>query len=721
MWESIAREVLTRSEGAPLLLVLEDLHWADTGSLRVLRRLIASSAAGQRLAVVMTRRQFPEPTGSLADVGEELARHHATRLDLSGLGPESTRALVDQLAGDTDAEVVTRWHTRSGGNPFFLIELARLGGVTDPDALPATVREVVTRRLEGLPQATRSLLLLAAVLGRECSLDVLAAVAGQEPDAVEEALAPARETGLVREPGPGTLAFAHALTRDAVAATATATGLARQHARVAHALSEGTVAALVSPEEQVAEQSRHWLAAGPSYAGRAWRAAVEAAAQARRSFSWVEAATLMAAATDAHRRDPAGTPEERIDLLLQQARDCQPNSEWDQVLPLAGEAVALARRQEDVPRLAAAAAAGTANVIWMPQQWYEVPEDMIEDLRWALRELPTSDSPDRCRVMVTLAVMLYYDPDARAETAALADEGHAMARRIGDPALLWHACNAVWKALWTPDQAERRRALAEEGLEAARAAADPDSEAVARVLLAGSAIELGDAAAYAELAEPATRLARRRRNSYALMAMDWLELSLASMRGDQAAAAPLMAELVDLRPRLNPLNEALQVAGMHVLSVLWNGQIAAMVEPFAQARVGAEDDFGHEVYVMALARAGEVERLRAELASIHEHRVVNWGSVQTWSLQAEGAAVAADASLASRMVDRLEPLSGRMTLSGISTVFGPVDAYLAMALHAAGRPADARAAADRALEQSEAWRLPAFASWFYERRETLGF
>ncbi len=84
-WESIAREVLTRSEAAPLLVVLEDLHWADTGSLRVLRRLIASSAPGQQLAVVLTRRPFPEPTGSLADVGEELARHHVTRLDLTGL------------------------------------------------------------------------------------------------------------------------------------------------------------------------------------------------------------------------------------------------------------------------------------------------------------------------------------------------------------------------------------------------------------------------------------------------------------------------------------------------------------------------------------------------------------------------------------------------------------------------------------------------------------
>ena len=240
-----------------------------------------------------------------------------TRFDLTGLGLESPARWSASSRATPARTRWGQWQVRSGGNPFFLIELARLGGDTDPHALPATVRDVVTRRLEGLPDDTRSLLLLAAVLGRECSLDVLAAIAGQDAEQVEAVLAPAREAGLVREPGPGLVAFAHALTRDAVAATATATGLARQHARVAHALSDGgEVAALVAPEERVAELSRHWLAAGPSYAGRAWRAAVDAAAQARRTFSWVEAEQLVAAAIDAHRRDPAGTAVERIDLLL---------------------------------------------------------------------------------------------------------------------------------------------------------------------------------------------------------------------------------------------------------------------------------------------------------------------------------------------------------------------------------------------------------------------
>ncbi len=441
-WESIAREVLTRSEASPLLVVLEDLHWADTASLRVLRRLVASAVPGQQLALLATRRPFPEPTGALADVGEELARRHVVRLDLAGLTRAEATALVTDVTGSApDPDLVAEWHARSEGNPFFLIELARLG--SDPaqaGAVPATVRDVVAQRFETLPEQTRSLLLLAAVLGRRCSLDVLAAAAEEPVDDVDDLLAPAREAGLVLEPEAGVVAFTHALTRDAVAATTTASRIARLHARVAHGLADGgAIARLVGPEERVAELARHWLAAGPSYAERAWRAAVDAAAQARRTFSWVEAEQLVAAAIEAHRRDPAGTAQERIDLLLTRARDCRPNFEWDQVLPCAAEAIALARREEDLPRLVAAAAAASDNLVWTSQQWNEVLEDTVDDLRWALARTSEHDSADRCRLMLALALQLYYDPHARAEIEALADEGHAMARRLDDPELLWWA------------------------------------------------------------------------------------------------------------------------------------------------------------------------------------------------------------------------------------------------------------------------------------------
>ena len=93
------------------------------------------------------------------------------------------------------------------------------------------------------------------------------------------------------------------------------------------------------------------------------------------------------------------------------------------MLPLVAEAISLAREAEDLDRLAAAAAYATDDVVWLPQQWNEVLEDTVEDLRWALPRLPTADSADRCRLMLALAVQLYYDASAAAEVVALAEEG----------------------------------------------------------------------------------------------------------------------------------------------------------------------------------------------------------------------------------------------------------------------------------------------------------
>lgn len=720
--ETLAHEVTSRSSSQPVLLVLDELHWADTGSLKVLRHLVTSAAPGHRLAVVVTRRRLPEPTGDLAEVGEELARHHVTRLDLAGLTREEAQSLVDAVAGTVvPAEVVADWHRRSGGNPYFLVELARLDA-RDSTTVPATVRDVIVRRLQVLPEPTRELLLLAAVLGRRFSLDLLAAVADEPVEDVDDALTPAREAGLVVDPEAGSVAFTHALTRDAVVTTTSPSRLARLHAQVAHTLADDAVVGwMVGPEERVAELARHWLAAGPTHVGRAWRAAADAAAQARRTFSWVEAEQLVAAAIDAHRRDPLGTTAERIDLLLTRAGDCRPNAEWDQVLPCAAEAIALARREEDLDRLSAAAAAATDGSVWMPQQWDEVPEDTIDDLRWALGELPRGDSTERCRVMLALAALLYYEPSAEAELGALADEGVAMARRIGDPGLLSWSALTAWKALWTPAQADLRLMLAHEALRATREAADPDAEVVASIVVTGSLLEMGDRAAYVDAAAATGRLASRRRNSYAQVALAWIDLSLASLRRDDAAVERIAAELHALRPRLNPGNEALHLMGIHLMSHMWDERIAELIEPITEAMEIADTDMAADVLVLATARAGDPDRLRAQLATPVTHQVDNWSSVTTWCSLAEAAAVAGDVPLADQVVARLAPLHGRMALSGISTVMGPVDGYLALALATTGRPHEAADAAGRARGQCDEWGFTAYADWLAAHRERLDF
>jgi len=296
-----------------------------------------------------------------------------------------------------------------------------------------------------------------------------------------------------------------------------------------------------------------------------------------------------------------------------------------------------------------------------------------------------------------------------------------MARRIGDPALLAWAAPTAWKALWTPAHAGLRLDLAREGLRATREAADLDAEVVASVLLTGSLLELGDRTAYADSAAATARLASRRRNSYAQVALGWIDLSLASLRRDQPAVERLSADLHALRPRLNPGNEALHLMGIHLMSHMWDERIGELIEPIAQAIAVADNDMAADVLLLATARAGDPDRLRAQLATPVSTHVDNWGSTSTWCSVAEAAAVAGDALLAEQMAAHLTPLHGRMAISGISTLMGPVDGYLALALAGSGRKQEATDAAGRAIDQCDTWGFTAYADWLGAHRERLAF
>ena len=236
-------------------------------------------------------------------------------------------------------------------------------------------------------------------------------------------LEPAHDVGIVHQRGDGRLVFEHALTRDAVIATASPARVARVHARIAHAL-DAVPRGSLAPAERAFDLAHHWLAAGPVHAPQAWRAAAAAAAEARRDFANVEAADLYRAALDAHALDPSGTSEERYDLLLSFAEAAAWAAKWRPVVEAVVEAVALASTENDPERVAHAAAALTRYSVWTPQEYDEVDEDLIDDLRSALRGLDTHDSPVRCVLMLALAVQLYYRAGSRAGDPGPRRRGH---------------------------------------------------------------------------------------------------------------------------------------------------------------------------------------------------------------------------------------------------------------------------------------------------------
>jgi len=219
---------------APVVVVLEDLHCADQNSLLLLE-VIAQELRGQSILIVGTYRD-DEVRGPLAQTIGELARLGVTRVALRGLSAAETERLMAKLSGQPPMpEVVERVYARTGGNPFFVTEIARLQSA-DGHAIPENVRAAISQRLSRLSALANELLAVASVVGREFELRVVASVlsdaaAGGLLDALGEALRAGLIEPLQRR-GDDAYHFRHELLRDAIYDAISTGQRARWHAAV---------------------------------------------------------------------------------------------------------------------------------------------------------------------------------------------------------------------------------------------------------------------------------------------------------------------------------------------------------------------------------------------------------------------------------------------------------------------------------------------------------
>ncbi|MEU7202441.1 BTAD domain-containing putative transcriptional regulator [Streptomyces sp. NPDC045470] len=248
--DAVCEVLLTLARQRPFVLFLEDLQWADTASLELLR-LLSTRRQGQPLGIVLTAREFEaESDDSLRRTLSEVLRGPRTEtLRLGGLSRRAVAALVDAQAGPgVDPEVVEVLHRRSEGNPYFVMQLLSLLGdarsLHRSDAVavllarvPAGVRDALHQRFDALPEPVLRVLRVCAVIGSEVDTDLLRrSVPADEP--VPAALETAIRAGLLAEDPhhPGRLHFAHALVRETLVEELASEDRQRLHARVAEAL-----------------------------------------------------------------------------------------------------------------------------------------------------------------------------------------------------------------------------------------------------------------------------------------------------------------------------------------------------------------------------------------------------------------------------------------------------------------------------------------------------
>ncbi|MCU1369433.1 MAG: transcriptional regulator, putative ATPase, winged helix family, partial [Ilumatobacteraceae bacterium] len=310
LFEAIAASMEQAGAERPVVLLIDDLQWADVTSLELLGFLAGRLRSGVLVVATMRRLEVGQH-GAVTDALADLARRRGSRrLLVRGLRAEATTEILDGL----DPRVAAAIHERAEGNPFYAIELARLVDEEGrlPDDVPGSVGDVVRRRLAGLPGPTAELLGVAAVQGREIDLGLLAASVGTDLASCLDVVEPAVVQRLLEDDPDrvGGLRFSHALVRDVLLDGLTSLRRARLHLALADA-----IVARGAGRDEVEILAEHLWQAAPVGVGRRAADALEAAAEVAVSrVAYTDAEDLLNRAVRLRQALGAGADEARAEL-----------------------------------------------------------------------------------------------------------------------------------------------------------------------------------------------------------------------------------------------------------------------------------------------------------------------------------------------------------------------------------------------------------------------
>jgi DNA-binding SARP family transcriptional activator len=692
LFESVDAALRT---GAPTVLALDDLHWADKGTLLLLAHLVRATRPAALLVVGTYRESELSRTHPLAATLGDLRRERLyERVSLAGLEAADVAQLVRGWLGSE--ELAATLHEETAGNPFFLEEVVRHLRETGAGAgIPESVREVLGRRLSRLGDGANRALQAAAVVGRDFDLALLErldALAGVDVlEAVEEAAA----AQLVREDGarPGRYGFAHPLVRETVYEELSLTRRVRLHGAVADALE----ALHGDDPARLSELATHRLAAA---AGGDPAAAVEVALRAARhcmaQLAYEDAAATATAALEAL---DAGGGVLRADVLLVRGDALLRCGDEAAAREAFGAAGAIARETGDAERLARAAlgASGLGVTIIAVDEW------VVGLLREALGAVG-DDGPLRARLLARTAIETYYvsTPPQRKATG---DEAVRVAQRSLDPAALVAALNARRVALWSAAYLTERLDTAAEMVAAAERAGDVEGVLQGRNWLVADLLEAGEVdAACAEVERHEALADRLRLPAYQWWGPMW-RATLAIAAGRVGEAEGLIAEFAAIGARTADRNALLYAEVQRfVLAMMGFGE-PPPVDSLERERERPADYAYRAGYAWYLATRGEAGEARD---------VVAWIAADDWARLADdmnrlaalcevaqAMTIVGDATHAAGAYDRLAPYAARNVVNARGAGgYGSAELHLGLLAALLGRDAAARTHLAAAVERN---------------------
>jgi tetratricopeptide (TPR) repeat protein len=473
------------------VLVLDDMQWSDSQSLRLLRHVV-TTVESERLLVVGTFRDTElSPSNPLRDLLGALQREPGiSRIELKGFDDTGVLAFMEAAAGQhleeaaTDLAHALRLETE--GNPFFVGEVLRslmeTGAIYQDDGgrwtvagemsemtLPNSVREVISARVGRLGARAGRVLSMAAVIGRDFDFDLLDAVTDLGQEELLDLLDAASGAALVREVPdvPGRYSFSHALTQHTLYQDLPMVRRTRAHRQVAEAIE---AAVGQTPGARVGELAHHWLSASqPANATKAIDYARQAGEAALAALAPDDAVRYFSRALDLAATAPEDDPLVGCDLRLAfgeaQRQAGLPGSRETFL-----DAAYRAQELDATDRLVAAALGNSRGFF---SSIGVIDTDKVAVLESALDAMGDDDGRERALLLATLCSELALGTtlDQRQE---LANAARAMARRLGDPDTIIRTLNLVCDPLQVPSTLNERMVDAREALELSELLGDPD-------------------------------------------------------------------------------------------------------------------------------------------------------------------------------------------------------------------------------------------------------
>jgi DNA-binding SARP family transcriptional activator len=664
---------------APLVLVLDDLHWAAQPTVFLLRHVMRSERSGP-LLLLATYRQSELGRGHpltqmLADAHVNAPAPGIERIELRGLDERAVASFVEAAAGydlgDAGHRFAQAVHVETAGNPFFVSEIVRslmesgdLGPDPIDDALgnlwpedlriPAGARDVVLRRVARLSEDAQHVLTIAAVVGAEFEVKLLEELADLDVDALLVALEDATVARLIDEAGLNRFSFAHAITRDALYARLSASRRMRLHGRVADALERVYATDL---SEHLSALAHHYADAKPE---KAVRYAIDAANAALDRLAFEDAVNIcrrgLAALERARKAGELVAPTEECDLLLALGRAELPSGQQGRATLL--RAYEVARALGDEHRQAATVLAINRGFF---SRIGRIDKELVAALEHAIDAQSARATPVLAELNAVLASELVWAPDAE-RCVELSDRALAMAREVGNTRTLARVLLLRNMTIGSPDTLAQRVADCDELLSIAEELRDPALKFQAAFHRSGTAMEDGNVEAANAMVELAGQLAKELNQPSLLFLTSMMHTGSRILEGALDEAEHGAYATFELGRRVNQGGEALIFFTELLLEIRrWQGRLAEMLPEFRDL-VGIEGiDFGYSL-VRYLYDAGEQEQAIAHYHDIMRRQPVpprrDLLAGSTLCNLAYLAARAGDTTHAPRIYDALTPLAG---------------------------------------------------------------